>query len=186
MNLKFKKHNTSKGLLIFSKTLDFLEIFYVLICTSGITFLIIMCFYQAVSRYFITLIDFLWTDELLKLIYPHTIFAGIAIGFRYNDHLAVEFLRNCLPFKIRKIIIFLVYILSILFLVIYTKQSYTLAIRSSLWRGTTAILHISRFWFYISIFYSGIGASFFVIENMLYNLLECDVKPNGITRRIGV
>lgn len=184
MNLITNKDEIPKKLLLFSRALNLLEIFYVFICIIGIAFLITISFYQAVSRYFINLIDFLWTGEITKLVYPHTLFAGIAIGFRYGDHLAVEFLRNILPLKMRRMIILFVYIISIFFLTMYVQQSYVLAIKSIAWRGTTAVLHISRFWFYISIFYAGIGASLFVLENMLYNLLGLNCNPEGITRRI--
>lgn len=71
---------------ILSKTLSFISIFLM----GSLSFLVIIC---VILRYVFS-ISFVWSEELITILFLATTYFGLVLGVKHNEHIQIEFLTG--------------------------------------------------------------------------------------------
>jgi len=106
--------------------------------------LILYTFFAVIMRYFIGR-PVLWGEEFQLVCIVIIVFLGVGAGFRTKSHVAIDFLVEMFPQKIKKIIIVFVYILSILIILYFFIQGVVFVRQMHSTQRVTDILRIPFF-----------------------------------------
>lgn len=99
-----------------------------------------------------------WTEEIARWLWLAFSFLAINIALRRNEHIGVDFLVGMLPAKVRKVLDYLVDLLTALFLIVLLRQSYIMATNTIMIGGA---VRISMFWPYMTLV---VGVCFTLIQ----------------------
>ena len=166
-----------------SKGLNILEAAYIVLAAGGVAFLAGMVFYQVVSRYMLQAPTVAWTEEIARLVYPWSLFAGIAVGFRRGEHMAVDFFFRRMPERLQKPVEILLLSVCILFVLAFVAGAVEIGSRTA--ARLTPVLRLSRYWYYLAVPVSVVGMVGFLVEKLIYLLLDEPFEPRGIGRLVG-
>lgn len=167
---------------LLSKALNLLEAAYIALAATGVAFLAGMVFYQVVSRYMLQAPTFPWTEEVARLIFPWSLFAGIAVGFRRGEHIAVDFFFRRLPPKAQKPVEMLLLVVSLFFVLAFVVGAIEIGTRTA--GRLTPVLRMSRYWYYLAVPVSAVGMVSFMVEKLIYLALNEPFEPGGIGRLV--
>jgi TRAP-type C4-dicarboxylate transport system permease small subunit len=159
-----KLDNTS----IFDKLEDFgdwlgkITLFVVIILTG---ILVITVLTGVFFRYIIR--DSLsWTEELARYLMIWAALLAVSVGIKDKEHVGIQLLIKQFPPRITKLITFIVYIITIVFLGVLTFKGYQVADRAK--SQLSLALNISMYWPLMSIPVSGVLA---IIQQLIQIVL---------------
>ncbi|GEM_PF-4779474 len=170
--------NNRRFLRVMSGGLNLLEAAYIVLAACGVAFLTGMVFYQVVSRYMLQAPTVIWTEEIARLVFPWSLFAGIAVGFRRAEHMAVDYFFRRFPQKLRRPVEIMLLIVSIGFVLTFMVGAVEIGTRTA--GRLTPVLRLSRYWYYLAVPVSAIGMVGFMVERLVYLLLNEPFEPGGI------
>ena len=109
--------------------------------------LILYTFIGVVMRYFINR-PITWGEEFQLLCIVIVVFFGAGAGFRTGSHVAIDFIVDMFPWKVQRVIVVAMYVISMIIMVYFFMQS-SVFVRQMLVTGrVTNILRIPMFLIY--------------------------------------
>ena len=136
--------------------------------------LIIYTFFAVIMRYFINR-PIYWGEEFQLLCFVIIIFFGAGAGFRTGSHVAIEFLVDLFPWKVQRVIVLLMYSISMLILVYFFVQSSVFVRQMYVTQRLTNILRIPFFLIYSAF---PLGCALIII-NYTVVTYQRYIKPNN-------
>lgn len=127
--------------------------------------MVALVFTQIIYRYVLTR-PIPWAEEAARYAFVWATFLGASVAVRTKAHTGVDFFLNRVPDKVKKMMVLLSYIASIIFLGIISRYGLSIALR--VMRQTSPALQLPMTYAYIAI---PIGA-FLMLLNFVYLLLE--------------
>jgi TRAP-type C4-dicarboxylate transport system permease small subunit len=100
-----------KKLLAFERILNYISVVFVVI---SITIMSIIVFYATVQRYAVNSAPF-WVEEISRYFMVWMALIGASIAFRYREHVGLTFFVDRIPAKIRRWIVAITDIASLIF-----------------------------------------------------------------------
>ncbi|MBO8162137.1 MAG: TRAP transporter small permease [Brevibacillus sp.] len=138
----------------------------------SLVILVLATFLQVVFR-FLLKIPAPWTEEVTRIAFAYLVFFGAALGAKYQRHLSVDVLTT-VPAAVRKWVVALGYLLSILFVAVFAYFGWVHTVNSSI--QTTPTLEISLSYLYMVMPLSGIIIIYYLIKNMMLEWQGRDVN----------
>ncbi|WP_018962374.1 TRAP transporter small permease [Sporolactobacillus vineae] len=110
-----------------------------------------------------------WMDEIVQMLFEYLVFFGAALGVKYNSHFTVDFL-GIFPIRIQKVLISINYVVTILFVIVFTGSSWNYTINSI---GTISqSLSISLAWTNIVLPISGVLMVYYFIRRWIIEIIN--------------
>lgn len=134
-------------------------------CIISISTMTTMVFYGVVMRYIFKSAPF-WTEEVSRYLLVWTALLGASIAFENRENVGVEFFTNKLPIKVRKKLIIIVDMLSLVFFLFVIFYGMKFALQG--WKVVSPATGIKMFFPYLGI---PVG-SFFCFVQILFNLIQ--------------
>lgn len=126
------------------KRLEKILCFDLVISCAAMAVLIVLTFGAVVMRYFIGR-PIIWGEEVQLFCIVIVVFFAAGAGFRTGSHVAIDFLVDCLPRKMRRAVEMIICAVSVIILVYFVIQSSNFAIQMYTTARTTEILDIPYF-----------------------------------------
>lgn len=146
----------------FGERLGKLTLFVVIILTG---ILVVTVLTGVFFRYIIR--DSLsWTEELARYLMIWAALLAVSVGIKDKEHVGIQLLIKQFPPRITKIITFIVYLVTIVFLAVLTVKGYQVAVRAK--NQLSLALNISMYWPLMSIPVSGVLA---IIQQLIQLIL---------------
>ncbi len=98
-----------------------------------------MTFFNVVLRYVVG-ITIAWSEELCRFLFIWTTFLGVVVANDNEEHMHLDFIVNLFPYKVRKVILGIVYFAIVCFLVVLTRGSLRYTLIQLDW--TSSALHV--------------------------------------------
>ena len=124
----------------------FLRLRYLDLMVGGAVFVILVIYtFVAVFMRYIFNRPVTWGEEFQLLCIVVIVFMGAGAAFRTGNHIAVDFLVDLLPRKLQKIIVFVIYALSVGIIVYFFIQSSVFAHQMYSFRRATPLMRFPLF-----------------------------------------
>jgi TRAP-type C4-dicarboxylate transport system permease small subunit len=107
-----------------------------------------------------------WTEELARYLMIWAALLAVSVGIKDKEHVGIQLLIKQFPPIITKLITFVVYVITIVFLTVLTFKGYQVAVKAQ--NQLSLALNISMFWPLMSIPVSGFLA---IIQQFIQLLL---------------
>lgn len=107
-----------------------------------------------------------WTEELARYLMIWAALLAVSVGIKDKEHVGIQLLIKQFPPRITKLITFVVYIITIVFLGVLTFKGYQVADRAK--SQLSLALNISMYWPLMSIPVSGVLA---IIQQLIQMVL---------------
>ncbi|BCJ86921.1 TRAP transporter small permease [Effusibacillus dendaii] len=133
---------------------------------SCLAVVVIATFLQVLFR-FVLKVPAPWTEEITRFAFAYMVFFGTALGVKHHRHLSVDIIDH-LSKKIRSVVVTIGYLISILFVAVFTYYSWVHTTNSTM--QTTPTLEVSLMYMYIVMPISGVLMLFYLIKGMLDEL----------------
>lgn len=108
----------------------------------------ILVFTQVISR-FLGGHSLAWTEVLARGTVIWMVFTAASAGFRLNAMIPLEFIRDIVPPKVRSVVMWAVFLLTLVFLFVLSWYGTQMAMRVA--NQKIAMLGVSMAWFYAAI-----------------------------------
>lgn len=160
------------------KIIDLIKNFYnqaeeYLLVTS-LAFTVVLVFIQVVMRYVFNQ-SLSWSEELCRYIFIWQVWLGASLGFRTNQHIAIEMVYDKLKGKLKVIYMLLAYIITLAFNLFLVKYGFDL-VGTMISRGTIS----SGMRIPLYIVYLSVPVSSFIIVLRLVGKIYQEIK--GLVR----
>ena len=129
------------------KLLSKLSNFDLAIAGTALGALILYTFIGVIMRYFVNR-PITWGEEFQLLCIVIIIFFGAGAGFRTGNHVAIDFIVDRFPWKAQRVIVLIMYVISVVVMVYFFIQSSMFVRQMLITRRTTNILRIPFFLIY--------------------------------------
>ena len=107
-----------------------------------------------------------WTEELARYLMIWAALLAVSVGIKDKEHVGIQLLIKQFPPIVTKLITFVVYIITIIFLAVLTIKGYQVAARAQ--NQLSLALNISMYWPLMSIPVSGALA---IIQQLIQTIL---------------
>jgi len=159
---KLQNKNFFDNLEIFADRLAKITLFVIKIITGILVVTVLVgVFFRYVVRDSLS-----WTEELARYLMIWAALLAVSVGIKDKEHVGIQLLIKKFPPFLTKIITFLVYILTIVFLGVLTYKGYQVADKAK--TQLSLALNISMYWPLMSIPVSGILA---IIQQLIQMIL---------------
>ncbi|MCD8198170.1 MAG: TRAP transporter small permease [Lachnospiraceae bacterium] len=98
-----------------------------------------MTFFNVVLRYVVGT-TIAWSEELCRFLFIWTTFLGVVVANDKEEHMHLDFIVNLFPYKVRKVILGVVYLAVVVFLAILARGALRYTIIQLDW--TSSALHV--------------------------------------------
>lgn len=122
-------------------------------------------------------IAFVWSEELLTMVFVATTFFGAALGLREQEHIAITNFVDMMPAKFRKITIILVQ--SIIILVSLAMIYYSCRMIAKVGKVPSPATGIKRGYYYAMIPISFVFTTFYGVLNILKQFIDIPEPQKG-------
>ena len=112
-----------------------------IIAGATLAALILYTFFAVIMRYFIGR-PIYWGEEFQLLCIVIIVFFGAGAGFRTGSHVAIDFLVDLFPWKVQRVIVLTMYVLSMVVMVYFFIQSSVFVRQMFNTNRYTNILHL--------------------------------------------
>jgi TRAP-type C4-dicarboxylate transport system permease small subunit len=109
--------------------------------------LILYTFIGVVMRYFINR-PITWGEEFQLLCIVIVVFFGAGAGFRTGSHVAIDFIADLFPWKVQRVIVVAMYVISMVIMVYFFLQSSVFVRQMFVTQRVTNMLRIPFFLIY--------------------------------------
>lgn len=134
--------------LKYIKLIDFLNKIFGYALAISMAFMSVIIFWQVFSRYVMGS-SLAWSEELSRFLMIFMVTIGSALALRDGKLIAVEIIPEILKGKVKKILIILVHLISIVFYIIL--MIYGLKVADSFGNQIAPGTHISMYFIYLSL-----------------------------------
>ena len=148
--------------------------FDIFIAGTALAVLIVYTFISVIMRYFINR-PIYWGEEFQLLCMVIIVFFGAGAAFRTGSHIAIDFLVDRLPLKLRKVIAAIIYCVAIAVMMYFLIQSSVFVRQMYITKRITDILRIPFFIIYMAF---PIGWSLIIINYTITTYQEY-IKPGN-------
>ena len=129
------------------KILSFLHNLDLVIAGTALAALISYTFIGVIMRYFISR-PITWGEEFQLLCIVIVVFFGAGAGFRTGSHVAIDFIVDIFPWKVQRVIVVAMYVISMVIMVYFFIQSSVFVRQMFTTKRITNILRIPFFYIY--------------------------------------
>ncbi|EKN63249.1 TRAP transporter small permease [Schinkia azotoformans] len=134
--------------LKYIKLVDFLNKIFGYALAFSMAFMSVIIFWQVFSRYVVGS-SLAWSEELSRFLMIYMVAIGSALALRDGKLIAVEIIPEILKGKVKRILIILVHLISIVFYIIL--MIYGLKVAESFGNQIAPGTHISMYFIYLSL-----------------------------------
>ncbi|MPM76935.1 hypothetical protein SDC9_123934 [bioreactor metagenome] len=154
------------------KYLKALDYFEEGILVIGFTIMIIMNFFNVVSRFLLPQTPFSYTEELTILIFIWITVFGIAFGYKRGAHTGLTILTDKLPDRMKKIVVVIGTMFSVFLMVVICITGYKMVMVQLRYGSLMPGLKISTAWGGIAIPLGGVLISIRAIQAGVVNFIK--------------
>ena len=129
------------------KILEKLHNFDLFIAGTALSALIVYTFFGVIMRYFINR-PIHWGEEFQLLCMTAIVFFGAGAGFRTGSHVAIDFVVDLFPLAVRKVIAFIIFLISLVIMIYFSIQGYAFVRQMYVTQRYTPILLIPYYLIY--------------------------------------
>lgn len=162
--------NDKKGLIFYNNF-----IFKIIVGVSNLLLVLLTCLVslEVIGRYFFNT-SFIFVTPLTGVIFPWLVFLAIMGVTKNNDHISVNYFRDKLPFKAKKIVVIFNKLVMLFFCVFMLISSYDLSM--GVLQIIEPIINISKFWLYASMIVAFAGSSLVILVQLFLIVAKNEVK----------
>ena len=138
---------------------------FLVLLLSGI---VVLCFYQVITRFVLVSFAFAWTEEIARLLYVWGCFFGAAVLVRQKRIIRVDVISGALSASLTRIIELIVLLSMLAFSLVLVVKGFEFT--QSIAQDRLTLLGYPRNWFWLPIPLAGIFASMYILEQILEHL----------------
>lgn len=150
-------------------------IFKILVGISNFLLVLMTCLVslEVIGRYFFNT-SFIFVTPMTGVLFPWLVFLAIMGVTKNNNHISVNYFRDKLPFKAKKIVIIFNKLVMLFFCIFMLLSSYDLS--TSVLHVMAPIINVSKFWLYSSMIVAFGGSSIVILVQLFLIIAKNGVR----------
>jgi TRAP-type C4-dicarboxylate transport system permease small subunit len=130
-----------------------------------ITGILVLCFYQVITRFVFIALALAWTEEVARLLYVWGCFFGAAVLIRQKRIIRVDVVSQGLPSALARILELIILLSMLAFSLILVVKGFEFT--QSIAQDRLTLLGYPRNWFWLPIPMSSVFSSMYILEQVI-------------------
>jgi TRAP-type C4-dicarboxylate transport system permease small subunit len=135
---------------------------FLVVLLAGI---LVLCFYQVVTRFVFVSLALAWTEEVARLLYVWGCFFGAAVLIRQKRIIRVDVVSNALSVSLARILELIVLLSLLAFSLVLVVKGFEFT--QSIAQDRLTLLGYPRNWFWLPIPMSSVFSSMYILEQVI-------------------